>query len=304
MSDDNISKSLELLRNENLEIKNSKEYRVGYKIVWFLDSIKKFKLFKFIKQHILLKKVAKFNANIPHSKSDYDYGELKSEELNKKFVVYSCITGNYDNIEEPLFLNKNIDYILFTDNLNIKSKNWIIKPIPKDIQKLNNNVLINRYIKFKPHEIFSKYDYSLYVDGNMQVISDIRNMIHRINNKSGLAFHYHNSRNCAYDEAKVCLLTKKGNADSIKKMMATFQKNGFPSKFGLYEANIILCDLKNKNASTILNLWWDEFMLSNAYRDQLILPYAVWKLNFKFQDIGCLGHNVNKNPKFKKLLHK
>ena len=44
--------------------------------------------------------------------------------MNKKICVYTCITGDYDNLHEIKKKEKDIDYYLFTNNKNIKSKTW------------------------------------------------------------------------------------------------------------------------------------------------------------------------------------
>jgi hypothetical protein len=35
--------------------------------------------------------------------------------LIMKIVVYTCISGLYDTLKDPSFVNKEIDYICFTD---------------------------------------------------------------------------------------------------------------------------------------------------------------------------------------------
>jgi hypothetical protein len=41
--------------------------------------------------------------------------------------------------------------------------------------------------------------------------------------------------------------------------------------------------------------WWDEFERSNSGRDQLSLPYVLWKNNKCIEDIGELGNNILKD---------
>ncbi|MES5896608.1 hypothetical protein [Bacillus cereus group sp. RP43] len=38
------------------------------------------------------------------------------ENGKPKVIVYTSLFGNYDSVKEPLFIDKNVDYILFTDN--------------------------------------------------------------------------------------------------------------------------------------------------------------------------------------------
>ncbi|MGE6539335.1 hypothetical protein [Bacillus luti] len=48
-----------------------------------------------------------------------------------KVIVYTALFGNYDSVKEPLFIDENIDYILFTDNRSIQSNNWKTKILEK-----------------------------------------------------------------------------------------------------------------------------------------------------------------------------
>ena len=45
----------------------------------------------------------------------------------KKIAIYTCVTGGYDSIKEPVFINDKIDYFIFTDNDNFSSKIWKVK---------------------------------------------------------------------------------------------------------------------------------------------------------------------------------
>ena len=56
--------------------------------------------------------------------------------MNKK-VVYTCITGGYDNLIDPSYVTEGYDYVCFTDNLELKSKVWEIRPLPKETEGLS-----------------------------------------------------------------------------------------------------------------------------------------------------------------------
>ena len=59
----------------------------------------------------------------------------------KKICVYTCITGSYDDVKEfKEFKEKNIDYILFTNNKDYKSDFWNVVYIENDVL---DNVRLN-----------------------------------------------------------------------------------------------------------------------------------------------------------------
>ena len=296
-------KKIEELNLENIELKQSKEYRAGKDIAKFKQMLKKFQLITIVTKKINRKKVDKLNIH-GELENNFHYDKSLEKKEKPRIVVYTCITGKYDKLVSPLLKFDNIDYIAFTDNQDEDNKDWIIHDIPENIKKLKNNILINRYIKFNSNELFKgKYDYSIYIDGNIKVISDLTPLVYAVNPKTGMALHKHRFRNCIYNEVEVCRLIKKGNYEKMKKQINKYKEEGFPKAFGLYECNVIVCDLNNINSEKITTSWWKDFLNSESYRDQISLPYVVWKNGLKFDDIGNLGNNVYKNPKIRMEEH-
>ena len=107
----------------------------------------------------------------------------------------------------------------------------------------------------------------------------------------------HHSRKCIYIEEKACLLQNKGNKDKIIEQINKYKSDNFPANFGLLEGTIIVSNLKSKKAKNLLIDWWNEFYESESLRDQLSLPYVLWKNNYKIDDIGFLGNNIRACPK-------
>ena len=259
-----------------------------------------------IKKMILKHKSKIEQKTIKENQSKNSIVEEMGESVeDKKIVVYTCITGNYDNVAMPLYRNNNVDYIMYTNQQDVKNVGlWEKRDIPENIKKLNDNVLINRYIKMHPHELFKDYDYSIYIDGNIRTVSDISSFVNKVNEVTGLALHRHSARNCIYEEVKACKLHKKGNIANLEKQIQKYNDEKMPHNYGLLEASVIVTDLNNTNSLKIENTWWDEFVDSKSYRDQISLIYVLWKLGFKVDDVGNLGSNVRANNKIEVLYHK
>lgn len=291
---------LEQLQREYFSIESSTEYRIGTKFKNLANAIRKHQLREYLQKEWIYRKNKKYS--VPLTYSEFEYGEYPEKET--KIAVYSCITGGYDNIIEPFFSIDGVDYIMFTDNKKISTDKWQIVPIPKDIAKLKNNLLINRYIKMHPNIVGTQYDYSLYIDGNICVVSNIRNMINAINPKTGFALHGHISRDCIYDEIQVCKNMKKGNIEKLIEQANRYQTAGFPRHYGLLEATVILTDLHNPIALDLQNKWWHEFLNSESRRDQIALPYILWQNKIPITYMNGLGCPVQRNPKFRKYQHK
>lgn len=296
-------KKIEELNLETIKLKNSKEYLIGKKIKQILKYLKEFKIFHLIQKIVENKEIKKLNAH-GELENDFKIEKKYQGHTSPRIVVYTCITGNYDKrILEPFVKVSNVDFYLFTDNAETKSENWTIKAIPKDIEKKYNNILKNRYLKMHPHELFNDYDYSIYIDGNVQVMSDLTELVYSINKKVGIAMHNHQFRDCICNEIEACKIKKKGNYNEMKKQVDRYIKEGFPKRFGMLEATIIVTDLKNELAKHLLSDWWNEFISTKSLRDQISLQYIVWKNNLMIKDIAVLGNNLYRNPKFRVNIH-
>lgn len=305
MTAEEVLLKIEKMNMEYIELKNSSEYKTGKDIVYLKNMIRKCKLHKVITKKINRKKVKKYNVH-DQLENNYVYDfELEKNNVKPKIVIYTCVTGKYDNVLDPFFGFDNVEYVAFTDSTDFKSSIWKKRNIPDKIAQLKDNILINRYVKFHPKELFNneEYDYSIYIDGNILVVSDLTSLTYGVNEKTGLAFHRHQFRNCIYNEIEVCRLIKKGNYKKLREQTDKYRKEGFPEGFGLYECNVIVSDLKNNNSCKILDEWWNDFYNAQSYRDQISLPYVIWKLGYKFDDVGSLGNNVYKNPKIRIVEH-
>lgn len=243
---------------------------------------------------------------------DYNQNEDTEKDLiekcsdNKKVAVYTCIVNNYDAPQEPIYYDDNIDYIMYTDQVEIvgkEVKGWACRKIPDQLCSMNYTE-INRYIKLHPFEFFSnKYDVSIYVDGNVKILSNVQSWNTLICKSAGIAIHKHSRRKCIYEEIDACIFFGKGNTKKLRELIDKYKRERFPEGYGLLECNILVTDMKSETAKNIYNEWWDELIISKCGRDQVILPYVCWKNGIKIDDIGTLGFNVYKNKKIRVCGH-
>lgn len=290
-------RALEKQNEEYLALENSLELWIG-KTVKVLLSFNLKRIFDCVVSAL---KAKKKKGNIVPKPVFYAIGN--PIDSSKKVAVYSCITGGYDILKDPLLIDDLLNYFLISDAEKNNASVWKLLDVPLDA-KVYSGGMINRFCKLNPWKIFYDYDYSVYIDGNVEIVSDIRNLcsIAR-DSKIGIAMHLHDRRDCIYKESDVCKLYKRGNREAIDRQMMKYRQDGFPEHFGMIEATIIIVDLKNEIALKIMSDWWSELVASGSGRDQLSFPYVLWKNGFKIEDVGCLGNNRRKNPKFRSRLH-
>ena len=290
---------LEQLNLEYLQLSRMNELTYGFFTIRILYALKNVDCKLFINtcsQIIKFRKIRKLSYNRADNKP-FIYSSNSGTVSPNECVVYTCVTGGYDQImQEPL--TKRHQFIYFTDEeRKSNSDYWTVTPVENLKWKGNQ---INRYYKLHPSEFLQPYRYSMYIDGDVQIISDITPFFDAAKeSKYGIAMHAHSDRNCVYKEAQACILLRRGDKDAILKQTEQYRKDGFPENFGMCMAKMIVIDNENPYSKIILDAWWDEFIRSKSGRDQLSFPYVIWKMGYKIEDFAILGNNIYLNPKIR-----
>lgn len=300
---DIYSKNMENLKELNKEyiaLKNSPEYKLGRQLELLKNnlSIKRIdELVKLLKKKKILLKASKVQKRIIEKRSNCIDTANKNESnyySDDRIAIYTCVVGAYDSLIEPITVPDNCDFYFFTDTeKNVKSSVWKSVLIDKNRYHLENmsNSEINRFFKMHPDKVFPNYKYSIYVDGNIKIVTDLTEYINKIK-AYGLALHRHSSRNCVYDEAKVIEALGKDRKENMERHIKVLREMGFPENFGMLECNIIAREHNNDTCKQIMNLWWEDFMTLSK-RDQMSLPSVLYRLNIDLNDVATLGYGVD-----------
>lgn len=196
-----------------------------------------------------------------------------------KICVYTCITGNYDNLKE---VNKEsgIDYYCFTNNKNIKSNSW--KIIYIEDNKLSN-VKLARKIKILGHERLEKYNILLWMDAAVSFKKKIRDFInYYLDDKHDFVAFRHGVRDNIKDEAYECVKLGKETKENVFNILNFYKKNNYPDDNGLIESTVFI----KRNSEVVketMKIWFD-MILNYSHRDQLSFNYCIFKtdLNVKW----------------------
>lgn len=281
------------LTREYKEILGSKEYKRGRSIKIYADLIKNAEFLKLIKR--LQTRKNKYN-NIANNGS-YTIPCVDDYITNKKIVIYTSIFGKYDVLKEPIIKPSNVDYCIITDQAIDKNSLWkVINPkdvIPKEI---TSPIECNRFAKMLPHRIFKDYDYSIYVDGNVFITSDLSVLIKTLDDFP-IAMHRHKNRDCVYEEIEACIKKGKDSKERLIKHQQLLKENGVPQHGGLLEATVIARKHSDKQCITLMENWWEEF-LNYSKRDQISLIDCLWKSNIDVNMVARLGDNIMNNDHF------
>jgi hypothetical protein len=232
-----------------------------------------------------------------------------------KVLVYSCVTGNYDNLEAGLLASDpiaedSVQYVLYTDRLTSGSPpqsyrnpaaqiDWELRPL------LWQNPLCARrtarWHKVNSHLIPTDADYTVWLDGTQRIRSIALGdtLLKSLGTNCELASFQHPDRTCAYQEMHECIRLKKDNPTLMRRQLDQYRQAQFPAYRGLVETS---CVVRKATANVIAfnQLWWQQIQ-EHSYRDQLSFNYAAWCLDLMYEHIP--GQRL-KSPFFEYAPHR
>lgn len=209
-----------------------------------------------------------------------------------RIVIYTCLVGNYDKLKQPAVIDSYFDYVCFSNDLKQDTFGvWQVKKIP---YICDDNTRLSRYVKINPHLVFPEYDYSVWIDANIQIIKkEFYDVIRGWVRKGGiLAQVPHVERDCVYEEIIECLKRGKVKGALAKQQYMFLLNNHYPKHNGLYENNLIVRKHNVDWLKKTSEEWW-ELYLQYTRRDQFSLCYIYWKYKIKPDFI----FGVNKNTR-------
>ena len=155
--------------------------------------------------------------------------------------------------------------------------------------------------KVLAHEVLpAGTEYSLWVDGSIEVAADLRleDLIEWYLGDHDISLFPHPYRDCAYDEAHKCGLGGLDDHGVMARQMNRYRREGYPRDNGLAECGVIL-RRHTPDIARLEGLWWGEINCGSR-RDQLSFDYCCWKLGIRYRRMP--GH-ICDNPHFVRHRH-
>lgn len=190
-----------------------------------------------------------------------------------KIIVYTCITGNYDDIVEVTNKEENIEYICITNNKQLKSNTWNVKYIDEKI----DNWTLARKVKIEPFNYLPKHDVSIWIDGAIKINKKISEFLDKECelDKYDMVGFKHQFRNCIYDEISACVDMRKETIENANRLFDFLKKQKYPENNGLIESTVLIRK-NNNDVKKLMSLWFD-MIINYSRRDQLSFNYCLWK---------------------------
>jgi hypothetical protein len=189
-----------------------------------------------------------------------------------KIIVYTVNIGGYDKLNPaPVHPNPDFEFLYFTDGE--APDGWNKVEIESGDRKASRFWKINSHL-LPPHDI------SIYVDASAYWKKFPAKMINYLDD-CDIGLPEHPTTNCVYDHALKCLQLKLGTLMVIFKQVGRYANEGLPQNFGLTENGLIIRK-NNAKIKELNELWWKEYQ-EGSQRDQLSMPYALWKVKPKLK---------------------
>ena len=222
----------------------------------------------------------------------------------EKVAVYTSIIGHYDKLLQPAVPAEGFDFICFVgkgEKTVERDGVWEIRELPWEGA---DKALTSRYPKMHPHVLLPEYTYSLWVDGNVELVTTEVYDIVSAKVAEGVMFSgmEHPSRDCIYAEARKCRDMRYIGYPKLAQLHLTYLLSGIPRHAGLMEANVML---RCHNAAVVRDfdeMWWSK-VVKLCRRDQLSQVMCLRKFGLPQDHLLPAGFSTCNHPAFRYCPH-
>lgn len=240
---------------------------------------------------------------LSHLRERYpDYFEIRRNRPriggSPKIAVLAANAGGYDTVREPEVVTPNTDYVLFTDADVPESSVWHAAPFE---YVSHDPTRTARFVKTHPHLWFGDYDWVIWVDSNLRIVCDVRELLVGAADYDMTTWD-HPLRSTWQEEVKACLARSKDEIEALKTQKKAYAlERDIPKQ--LWETSVLVFNMKNHAAiEGLMTQWWAE-ILKHSKRDQIALPKAVGESGAKLGYLAPKGICMRTDHRFEYYRH-
>lgn len=212
-----------------------------------------------------------------------------------KRLIYTAVFGGYDRVYPPVQPETGVDYFIVTDDSAVQVPGW--RTFLADVGSFATLKAANLHYRALIHRVLPGYDASLYIDGNIRLLGTTAPLFEALEQSGAALMQYaHPFRHTVSEELEAVIAAGKlDDSDRAQQEVADYLADGFPDNLGLGETGVILKDHRHPKLDEAMTLW-SELFQRHLSRDQLSLPYVVWKTDL---DVAWIpGTFRDPNPYF------
>lgn len=199
---------------------------------------------------------------------------LRNRYQQEKKLLYTVVTGGYDQLNEIPKKLRNWDYICYTDNRDLKSNTWQIRELENRLDL--DPFRLSRHYKINNHLVDSEYDLSVYVDCNYRIRGDLDTFVSHvlpIGEQFGMLLHpFHSS---LYEETELCIAGAKDDEDILRSQYQYYvEEQKFKDPFPHIAGGMIIRRSGNPKIQKLMETWFSQ-LLKWSRRDQMAFNYSL-----------------------------
>jgi hypothetical protein len=190
-------------------------------------------------------------------------------------VVYTAIFGSYDQLVQPAVVDPAVRYVCFTDRPIARPGAWNVRLVDADEATPTR---CNRKYKLLAHRWFPDAAWTIYLDGNGRLMQHPAEVIEQAHAAGGsfLTVTWHWDRRCVYAEGREVIRLRRDSKAIVTDQLDRYRREGLPPRAGLYACGLLI-RRRCPEAEQVNEAWWAQVQ-RGSQRDQLSLPYILWKL--------------------------
>ena len=208
-----------------------------------------------------------------------------------KVAIYSAVFGGYD--PEPYDIThmqkENVEYWWITDDTKFQytiMNGWNVHDFWVNPENGKYKYAkSNRFLKLQPHylEPFKKSDINVYIDGNKKLfnIDMLLDYCQRLYNDPDTDAYFckHTERDTVQQEVREICRLRRDEPSLVMRQYKEYREEGLPDDIPLIVASVQIRKTHAPALKVMLDCWWNE-VKNKSYRDQISMPYAIWKTRF------------------------
>lgn len=155
-----------------------------------------------------------------------------------------------------------------------------------------------RFHKCQPHVVLPGRQFTLWVDATHEILCNPAEYVHDMleGEKYDFATFKHAERTCIYQEIRACLAYKKDVPAVMAEQLRRYELEGYPYYNGLCETSVV-ARRDTASTRTLGAMWWREID-NGSVRDQLSLPYVLWRLKRGYAYLDGTAHERPRGFRF------
>jgi hypothetical protein len=193
---------------------------------------------------------------------------------DEKKLLYTVLTGDYDQLNEISKPLVNWDCVCFTDNAGLRSSSWRIVALDN---KLNlDPVRLSRHFKINNHLVDGGYDLSIYVDANIKLRGDLDTFLsHALPPDKSFGALLHPFNSSLEAEVALCAAAAKEDTALLHEQYRFYvAEQGFDDRFPHINARLLIRRAGDPAIRKLMEFWFSQ-LLRWSRRDQVAFNYAL-----------------------------